>query len=212
MKIIDLTQTMNENTKVFPGSPNLKNLKWSTYDMHGYASETIFTSTHLGTHIDAPIHFDPSGESVEKIPLDKTVVLDNTKVLKIPKNDDEIIDVSDIKKFDVKKNDTILIHTGWSLNRLKDKYFEKNPGLSKQAAEHLAELEIRMIGTDSPNIDPAFDKKFTSHKIFSAKSIPIIENLINLDKIYKDNFVLIALPLKLENCSGSPIRAIALIK
>jgi kynurenine formamidase len=211
MKIIDLTQNMNENTQVFPGSPNLKNLKWSNYVIHGYDSEMIFTSTHLGTHIDAPIHFDPSGESVEKIPLDKTVVLDNTKVLQILKNDDEIIDVRDIKKFGVKKNDTILIHTGWSSNRLKDKYFEKNPGLSKQAAEHLAELEINMVGIDSPSIDPAFDKKFSSHKILSAKRIPIIENLVNLDKIYKDNFIFIALPLKLENCSGSPTRAIALI-
>lgn len=212
MKIIDLTQEMDENTQVFPGSSNLKILKWSSYIMHGYDSEMIFTSTHIGTHIDAPVHFNPSGESVEKIPLKKIVILDNAKVLKIKKNDDENINVDEIKKFDIKKNDTILIYTGWSTNRFKDKYFKKNPGLSKLAAEHLTELEINLIGIDSPNIDPALDKKFNSHIIFSAKNIPIIENLINLDKINKDNFIFIALPMKLKNCSGSPIRAIALIK
>jgi kynurenine formamidase len=211
MKIIDLTQEMNENTQVFPGSPNLKILKWSNYEMHEYDSEIIFTSTHLGTHIDAPIHFNPIGKSVEKIPLKKTVVLDNTKVLKIIKNDDEVIEVDEVKEYNIKKNDTVLIYTGWSSNRLKDKYFKKNPGLSKLAAEYLTDVEINLVGIDSPNIDPASDKKFNSHKVFSAKSIPIIENLTNLDKIHKDNFIFIALPLKLENCSGSPIRAVALI-
>ncbi len=211
MKIIDLTQEMNENTQVFPGSPSLKILKWSNYYMHDYDSEMIFTSTHLGTHVDAPIHFNPTGESVEKIPLEKTVVLDNTKVLKIIKNDDEVIEADEVKRYNIKKNDTVLIYTGWSSNRSKDKYFKKNPGLSEQAAEHLASLGINLVGIDSPNIDPAFDKKFKSHKIFSVKSIPIIENLTNLDKIYKDKFIFIALPLKLENCSGSPIRAVALI-
>ena len=211
MKIIDLTQEINESTQVFPGSANLKVLQWSNYDLHGYDSEMIFTSTHIGTHIDAPIHFNPSGKSVEKISLKKIVILDNTKVLKITKDDDEKIEVNELKKYDIKMDDTILIHTCWSSNRFKDKYFKKNPGLSNPAAEYLADLKINLIGIDTPNIDPGFDKKFKSHKIFSDKNIPIIENLINLDKIDKDDFIFIALTLKLKNCSGSPIRAIALI-
>ena len=212
MKIIDLTQEMTESTQVFPGSPNLKILKWSNYDLHQYDSEVIFTSTHLGTHIDAPIHFNSRGEPVEEIPLKKTVVLDNTKVLKIIKNDDEYIGVNEIKKYNIEKNDTVLIYTGWSSNKLKDKYFKKNPGLSKMAAEYLSDLGVNLVGIDSPSIDPALDKEFSSHKVFSSKSIPIVENLINLDKIKKDNFIFIALPLKLKNCSGSPVRAVAIIK
>jgi arylformamidase len=203
---------MTESTQVFPGSPNLRILKWSNYDLHQYDSEVIFTSTHLGTHVDAPIHFNPGGESVEDIPLKKIVVLDNTKVLKIIKNDDEVIDVNEIKKYNIEKNDTVLIYTGWSSNKLKDKYFEKNPGLSKAAAEYLSDLGVNLVGIDSPSIDPAFDKEFSSHKVFSSKSIPIVENLINLDKIKKDNFIFIALPLKLKNCSGSPVRAVAIMK
>lgn len=203
---------MTESTQVFPGSPNLKILKWSNYDLHQYDSEVIFTSTHLGTHMDAPIHFASGGEPVEGIPLKKTVVLDNTRVLKIIKNDHEYIGVNEIKKYNIEKNDTVLINTGWSSNKLKDKYFKKNPGLSKMAAEYLSDLGINLVGIDSPSIDPALDKEFSSHKVFSSKSIPIVENLVNLDKIKKDNFIFIALPLKLKNCSGSPVRAVAIIK
>jgi kynurenine formamidase len=62
---------MTESTQVFPGSPNLRILKWSNYELHQYDSEVIFTSTHLGTHIDAPIHFNPGGQSVDNVPLKK---------------------------------------------------------------------------------------------------------------------------------------------
>lgn len=211
MEILDLTQEINEDTQVFPGSPNLKILQWSNYLLHDYISEIIFTTTHIGTHIDAPIHFNPLGISVEKIPLEKTIISKNARVLKIKKDDDEYINIEDLKEFEIKRKDTILIYTGWSSNRLLSNYFERNPGLSKEAAQYLSDLEINLIGIDSPSIDPAFDKKFSAHKILSAKNIPIIENLINLEKINQDNFAFIALPLKITNLSGSPIRAIALI-
>jgi len=211
MNIIDLSQELDENTQVFPGDPNLKLLQWSNYTIQGYKSETIFTTSHIGTHIDAPSHFNPDGISVEKIPLEKTVILSKAKVLRIKKDDDEKIEPKDLKEFDIVQNDTLLIYTGWSLNRQKDNYFKNNPGLSKLGADYLAELKINLIGIDSPNIDPAIDKEFSAHRIFSIKNIPIIENLINLDKINQESFIFIALPLKLKYSSGSPVRAIALI-
>ncbi len=211
MIIIDLSQELDENTQVFPGDPPLKLLQWSNYAIQGYSSETIYTITHIGTHMDAPSHFNPDGISIDKIPLEKTVILSKAKVLRIRKDDDEKIEPNDLKGFDIIQNDALLIYTGWSLNRKKDKYFKNNPGLSKLGAEYLAELKINLIGIDCPSIDPAFDKEFNAHRVFSLKNIPIIENLVNLDKINQDSFTFIALPLKLKYSSGSPVRAIALI-
>jgi len=75
----------------------------------------------------------------------------------------------------------------------------------------LAEIEINLIGIDGPSIDPAIDHDFNSHRIFSANDIPIIENLINLDRLLNKKFTFMALPLKLKNCSGSPVRALAIM-
>ena len=91
-----------------------------------------------------------------------------------------------------------------------NKYFTNSPGLSKAAAKYLAEIKINLVGIDSPNIDPATDEDFGSHRIFSENNILILENLMNLDKLLNKRFTLIALHLKLKNCSGSPIRAIAI--
>lgn len=210
MQIIDLTQEIDESTQVFPGSPKVSLLQWSNYESHKYASEVIFCSTHIGTHIDAPYHFKRGGCTVESISLDKLIVRDKIKVLRIEKKDDEKIEIDDLDNQQIMENDSILINTDWSKYKNMDKYFTKSPGLSKAAAEYLAKIKINLVGIDSPNIDPASDREFSSHKIFSESNTPILENLTNLDKLLNKKFTLIALPLKLKNCSGSPIRAVAI--
>lgn len=211
LHIIDLTLEIDEHIQVFPDSPKVNILQWSNFDNHKYASEVWFSSTHVGTHVDAPYHFQKHGITVEKIPLSRLTIYENIKVLKIEKEDDEKIEVDDLRNYDIMKNDTILINTNWVLNRALDKYFNKNPGLSEAAAKYLAEAEINLVGIDGPSIDPATDHDFNSHRIFSANDIPIIENLMNLDKLLNKKFTFVALPLKLKNCSGSPVRALAIM-
>jgi arylformamidase len=211
LHIIDLTLEIDEHIQVFPDSPKVNILQWSNFDNHKYVSEVWFSSTHVGTHVDAPYHFQKHGITVEKIHLSRLTIYKNIKVLKIEKEDDEKIEVDDLRNYGIMKNDTILINTNWVLNRALDKYFNKNPGLSEAAAKYLAEAEINLVGIDGPSIDPATDHDFNSHRIFSANDIPIIENLMNLDKLLNKKFTFVALPLKLKNCSGSPVRALAIM-
>jgi arylformamidase len=211
LQIIDLTLEIDEYIQVFPNSPKVNILQWSNFDNHKYVSEVLFSSTHVGTHIDAPYHFQKYSNTVEKIPLNRLIINENIKVLKIEKGDDEKIEIGDLRDYNIMKNDTILINTNWVLNRALDKYFNKNPGLSEEAAKYLADAEINLVGIDGPSIDPAIDHDFNSHRIFSANDIPIIENLINLDRLLNKKFTFVALPLKLKNCSGSPVRALAIM-
>jgi arylformamidase len=211
LQIIDLTLEIDEYIQVFPNSPKVNILQWSNFDNHKYVSEVLFSSTHVGTHVDAPYHFQKYSNTVEKIPLNRLIINENIKVLKIEKGDDEKIEIGDLRDYNIMKNDTILINTNWVLNRALDKYFNKNPGLSDEAAKYLADAEINLVGIDGPSIDPAIDHDFNSHRIFSANDIPIIENLINLDRLLNKKFTFVALPLKLKNCSGSPVRALAIM-
>jgi arylformamidase len=211
LQIIDLTLEIDEYIQVFPNSPKVNILQWSNFDNHKYVSEVLFSSTHVGTHVDAPYHFQKYSNTVEKIPLNRLIINENIKVLKIEKGDDEKIEIGDLRDYNIMKNDTILINTNWVLNRALDKYFNKNPGLSEEAAKYLADAEINLVGIDGPSIDPAIDHDFNSHRIFSANDIPIIENLINLDRLLNKKFTFVALPLKLKNCSGSPVRALAIM-
>ena len=212
MKLIDLTLTISENLPSFPGSPVPKFIPWTKIKTEGYNLEILFLSSHSGTHMDAPFHFVKDGLKIHQIDANRFVR--DAVILKLKKGPNQSITKKDIiqfeKKFGKIPNDaTIIIATGWYKNLTKKTYFEKNPGLSSSAADYLSSKKINLVGIDSPSIDVGSNKEFSVHKILSKNNIIIVENLANLEKIKSPKFKFIALPLKLKDATGSPIRAIA---
>ena len=212
MKPIDLTLTISENLPSFPGSPVPKFIPWTKIKTDGYNLELLFLSSHSGTHMDAPFHFVKDGLKIHQIDANRFVR--DAVILKLKKGPNQSITKKDIiqfeKKFGKIPNDaTIIIATGWYKNLTKKTYFEKNPGLSSSAADYLSSKKINLVGIDSPSIDVGSNKEFSVHKILSKNNIIIVENLANLEKIKSSKFKFIALPLKLKDATGSPIRAIA---
>lgn len=66
------------------------------------------------------------------------------------------------------------------------------------------------IGFDVMGLDPLRDNNLNRHKaLFKNTDIVNIENLTNLDQCGNDLFWSSCFPLKIENCEGFPIRAIA---
>jgi arylformamidase len=210
--IIDLSQSINSNIKLYPGSPNVYFLKWSKYSIDGYDSEAIFLSTHTGTHMDAPSHFIEGAESIDDIDVNR-FVMKNVHLLKIFKSSNQLITAEDIinSNIDIKENDSIVFSTGWEHNYNSDNYISSNPGLSPQAATYLSNKKINAVAIDSPSIDSGIESEFPVHQILLKNNIIIIENICNLAQIDKKNFKLIAIPLKLRGASGSPVRALAII-
>ncbi len=213
MTILDLTLTISKNLPMFPGSPTPQFISWSTIKKDGYNLELLFLSSHSGTHMDAPYHFIKNGRKIHEIPVSR--LTNNAILIKLRKKANQAISKNDIIKFEKKhgiipKNATIIFATGWQKNLQSKYYFEKNPGLSVSAAKYLALKKINLVGIDSPSIDLGNDTKFSVHQILSKNNILIVENLANLEKIPKNHFKLVVLPLKLKDTTGSPVRAIAL--
>lgn len=210
--IIDLSQSINSNIKLYPGSPNVHFLKWSKYSIDGYDSEAIFLSTHTGTHMDAPSHFIEGAESIDDIDVNR-FVMKNVHLLKIFKSSNQLITAEDIinSNIDIKENDSIVFSTGWEHNYNSDNYISSNPGLSPQAATYLSNKKINAVAIDSPSIDSGIESEFPVHQILLKNNIIIIENICNLAQIDKKIFKLIVIPLRLRGASGSPVRALAMI-
>ena len=213
MNPIDLTLTVSENLPTFPGSPKPQFIPWEKIVPDGYNLELMFLSSHTGTHMDAPFHFLEKGKTIDQIAPNRLVT--DAILVKLRKGPNQPITKNDILKFESKNgkipsNSTIVFSTGWSKNLKKKFYFEKNPGLSIDAAKYLTTKNINLVGIDSPSIDLGTDSKFSVHHILSKNNILIVENLTNLEKIKNQNFKLVVLPLKLKNATGSPVRAIAI--
>ena len=71
----------------------------------------------------------------------------------------------------------------------------------------LASLGVKLVGIDSPSVDPADSKTLDSHMQLLAHDLRVLENLV-LDDVDAGDYELIALPLKLTQACASPVRAV----
>jgi arylformamidase len=213
MKIVDLTLEITSDMITFPGYPTPTFIKWSKFDTQGYVSEVVLLSTHTGTHMDAPFHFNPNGLTIDQVEVNR-YICNNSILIKIQKNANEMITSDDIarnSKYEIKEKDTVVFSTGWEKQiKQKDNYIRNNPGLSKDGAEYLVEKKVNAIGIDCPSIDIGIDSGLIAHKMLLSNEILVIENLCNLYKFTNGKFTLLVTPLKLAGASGSPIRAIGI--
>jgi kynurenine formamidase len=198
-----------------------------------YSANNFATAEHGGTHIDAPIHFSKTGQTVENIPLEKLVgaaiKIDVSKNAK--DNPDYLITVTDLTHWEslsgyqIPDGSIVLLQTGFAkYYPNKEKYLGTTergdhaiallhfPGLSPEAAQWLVDnRNINAIGIDTPSIDYGQSQLFKSHVILLSENIPAFENLTNLDKLPNDGFDIIGLPMKIKGGTGGPLRIIALL-
>jgi kynurenine formamidase len=103
----------------------------------------------------------------------------------------------------------VLFNTNWYKKAGTDAFFE-HPYVSKEVAEYLIKAGVEMICIDTINADQTGGTEFPVHDLFAAERQMIGENMAYFDKIDFDNPVIAAFPLKLIDCDGSPVRAVAM--
>ncbi|NPA22977.1 MAG: cyclase family protein [Crenarchaeota archaeon] len=206
--LIDLSREISEKTKIFHLYPKVSIIQWSKHEVHGFQSEVIYMITHVSTHMDAPAHFIKNGKTVDLIELEKMT----GHAVTIDVRDRHIITREDVEnaisRTDFRRGDAVFLYTSWADKYETDYYITRCPGIDKEAAEYLRDIGAKLVGIDSPSIDPAESTTFDAHKILLEADIPIIENLVNLEKIVNKRVRYYAFPLKLEGCSASPVRVI----
>lgn len=75
----------------------------------------------------------------------------------------------------------------------------------------MTKRKIKAVGLDTPSIDFGGSKLFETHQVLYEKNIPGFENVANLNKLPIKGFIIIALPMKIKEGSGSPLRIVAFI-
>ena len=84
------------------------------------------------------------------------------------------------------------------------------PGIDPATAEWLAtQRKIKAAGLDTPSIDYGQSKDFKTHQVLLGRNLPAFENVANLDRLPAKGAYVVALPMKIKNGSGGPLRIIA---
>lgn len=235
-KWIDLSYDFSAQTLYWPNNPSGFKLdtvaEGQTAAGFYYSSFAFNAPEHGGTHLDAPIHFSAKGLSSDQLQLDQltgdAIVIDvSAKALN---NRDYLISTEDIhdwqkKNGSLNENMIVLFKTGYGkFYPDAEKYFgtvEKGqagidnlhfPGIDPKAAEWLVQHKVKAIGIDTPSIDYGQSKDFKTHQVLMGANIPAFENVANMGQLPATGAYVVALPMKIKNGSGGPLRIIAWIK
>jgi arylformamidase len=81
------------------------------------------------------------------------------------------------------------------------------PAIASATIALLARHGVRLIGIDTPSLDPQESKTMDAHHAVRAHGMAILEGIV-LDDVAAGDYELIALPLKLAGMDASPVRAV----
>jgi kynurenine formamidase len=132
---------------------------------------------------------------------------------------DEIEAALSAQGTEVRKGDTVLVHTGWGRNwHDAEKMLSGEPGIGKACAQWAIDHNIVCWGLDQFATDPVpFEtpgEALPMHIAMLTKAgIRLMENVymeeLSRDRVFE--FLLIAAPLKFKGGTGSPVRLLAVI-
>jgi kynurenine formamidase len=224
-RVVDLSQTLEEHMPNFPTHSKFFHNLWGSYQLGGRSlSYQLQVHEHNGTHVDAPVHFvsdrNPEAhKTIERIEpghlIGRGVRLDCRGLKEGDYISEHFIQHWETEHGAIETGDIVLFNFGWSehwgLPPDNRRYLADWPGVGLDAANYLLGKSVAAIGVDSLSPDPpaALDDH-PVHPILLEKEVLIIENLTRLNEL-PDFFLFVALPLKIRQGSGSPIRAIALV-
>jgi kynurenine formamidase len=233
---VDLTHGFGEETLFWPteseGFVLERVAEGTTEGGYFYAASRFRSAEHGGTHLDAPYHFSEGGRRAGEVPLEQligpSVVVDLRAAA--ARDPDYRAGIEDLRAFEaaygrIPPGAIVLLRTGWSERwpdaarylgtarrgpeAVRELHF---PGLDPEAARFLAhERKIGSVGIDTPSIDHGPSQGFEAHRVLAAAQVPVLENLTRLDQLPARGALVFALPMKIAQGTGAPLRAVALI-
>jgi arylformamidase len=202
MTLIDISQPLKRGVPVWPGDTEFSfDLAWTKEESGSVNVGRITMSTHTGTHIDSPFHFEDGGSKV--IELNPTVFVGPARLIELPEV--KSIGAEDLKGHVPEGVSRLLIRTrSW---RDRNRFPEDITYLRPDAAPLLADRGVQLVGVDVPSVDPIDSKGLPAHHALHANGVHILEGLV-LDEVAPGDYDLISLPLPLQESEGRPVRAV----
>jgi kynurenine formamidase len=189
----------------------------SEHDSDSHMSSSVEFGCHIGTHIDAPLHFLAGAAGVDELPL--TALGGAALVVDVRRTVEQMAAAGDaalelglevLSGADLETIDFVLFHTGWDQYWGSERYYEYWPFLSSELAEALSAAALKGVGLDTPSLDDFGGQ--VAHDMCAGAGMINIENLTNLGALPRTGSWFQAFPLKLAGTEASPVRALAWVE
>jgi arylformamidase len=199
----DASPVLEEGIAVWPGDVEFHRKVSS--DVNGGSHLTLSaveTTVHVGAHADSPRHFVRGGIGIDQV--DVARYLGRCQVVAVKTEAGEKIVPADLKGKSLLAP-RILFKTG---SFPDPRHFNKDfCSFSTEVIEWLAKREICLVGIDTPSVDPYSSKTLDAHHALVKWGMSHLEGL-DLREVTEGFYQLLAIPLRLKDGDGSPVRAI----
>lgn len=220
-------------------TPKVEIHKISEYDADGpfFAWNWLKLGEHSGTHFDAPHHWI-SGKDFEDgytDTLDVQRLVAPVNVIDCSRDaaedPDFLLTAEHVKAWEaehgeINPGEWVLMRTDWDKRSHDEELFlnddpdpfedgSHSPGPSTECMDYLLAKGIvgwgtQCIGTDA-GMAGKFSPPYPAHNYLHRDNCFGLASLCNLDQLPPKGAILMAAPLKIEDGTGSPIRALALV-
>ncbi len=204
-KFIDITLPLSAAVPTFPGDPRFQMERVHRISAgQPYNVTRLDLGAHAGTHLDAPYHFIEDGATVDQLPLD--ILIGKARVVALPVSRDRV-DRHDLEEWDLSSDLRLLIRTRNSPLLRQPEFHDDFVYLTPEAAEHLVQAGIKLVGIDYLSIEKFGSSDFAAHHILLKAGVVVVEGL-DLSEVDPGEYDLTCLPLRLVGGDGSPVRAV----
>ncbi len=163
----------------------------------------ITLSPHVGTHADAPLHYDNAGAAIGALPLQPFI--GPCRVIHAI-GCGPLVEWQHIAHaITTHLPQRVLLRT--CVKAPVEHWDGAFSALAPDTLERLADLGVLLVGIDTASVDPANSQELPSHQVLRRRGLRVLENLV-LDGVPEGDYELIALPLKLTTADASPVRAV----
>jgi arylformamidase len=165
-------------------------------------SSSIHASAHAGTHVDAPFHFVPDGQTIESLPLE--TFMGPARVCAVEAGSH--ITAAEVAKAGIEGETRVLFKTRNSQLMKKGVYDATFAPFSVDAAELLVKLGLKLVGLDYLSAASATEQ-VPVHRAFLGHGVILLEG-VDLSDVPPGRYELFCPPVKLADSDGAPCRAV----
>jgi arylformamidase len=202
MRIYDATRPISPTMPVWPGDPPVVLERVASVERGDLLNLSRMACTvHVGTHVDAPLHFVAGAADVSSLPLD--VLIGPARLVELP--DADAITAESLARFDLNGVKRLLFKTRNGQLR-QDEFDTGFVALALDAAQWVIEHGVQLVGVDYLSVE-RFGGDGSVHRALLSAGVVVIEGL-DLRAVSPGDYALTCLPLKLVGSDGAPARVV----
>ncbi|MGI9520423.1 MAG: cyclase family protein, partial [Hyphomicrobiaceae bacterium] len=224
--VSDLTHELHAEFPTFDGGQQFFMDQKFNWKDHTFNLFELRLNEHIGTHIDAPLHFSEDRHSVAEIPVSSLIAPLAVVDIRAKAADDADAQVTpdDIKAWigrhgPVPDRACVAMNSGWSARVATAKFRNADsskvmhfPGFHVETSQMLRETTTALgLAVDTLSLDYGPSQDFATHNDWLPTNRWGLENIAHLDTVPAVGATLVVGAPKHRGGSGGPSRVLALM-